>query len=813
MPQMPLKTSCTPEELSKCEKSNPEKSCKDVSSGREASSEKDRIVKTVKPRGRPRKHPQTSTPLPETRASCSWLRSGNDRGGIAERQQKGNGRHQTPSDKSIEIIGIGRPTRSSTRNKEDEENTSVQVLNTDRTEKRRGRPRKNPQIAVVKSAEVAVDQENSVSEELPISENNKDLSTPNRRSGRLRERSEVHSVDEGNTAVLKSNPANKTGRPRGRPRKNPQSTTAKPTNMDLDHEESLSEKLPIFEDGKVLPRSKSTSNSSGNCVDTSAVQSVEMDHYEGFSDDKAISVDDGDLSVLDRSQSVLKEKSAGKLLISEVKASGVGLEDEESSLGLKSNQIEGTEQSSVTPHLSPQSTTVNSPEMDLDYEASVSEKRAISENNDDLSRPTRRSGRLTKHAYNSTLQPDKMDNQDDMSSDDDGSGDDRDLSLLGRPPRKRSRSSSSEYEIDMEQEDDFSDSSCERVTDSAIKERPRKKHRILRTKAYEAGLDHVSVLNKEMGLLKRHYCLYCAKPVRKIARHLGMRHYDEQDVIKALTLPKNSKQRKIEITRLRNFGNRAHNSKVLKEGKGLVIPNRVHKSQELNDFVYCHGCSGLFGKDYMSRHTRYCVFLKAGPEGVAEEDQSSCTVTEKVPKDFSEVLAGMYQDDVADAAKGDPSLLKLGEFMFTKRYSHQYIWQRLRELGRLLLNGRKITPLNQMEDYLRPENWDHLAVAVKDVTGYCDTTCTFAIPKYAKHIRIGLASIAGILKCDAEKKGDKEKVKIAQSFQDNLKMRWHLKFIAPEKPNSSSSLLQVAEQVSILQIFPHICRVIAVITF
>lgn len=796
MPQIPLKRPRRAE-LSKYGKSNHENSCEEIASRKETSSKNVTVVKTGKPRGRPRKHPQTSTPTPETRAGlCSWLRSGNDRGRITGRIQNGHGRHQSPSSKSVENLnekgGIGRPTRRSKRHMEEEENTSVQVLNTTvRTEKRRGRPRKNPQITTVKSAEMAPDQENSVSKEPPTSESHKDLSTTNRRSGRLRERSEMHSVDEGNTAVntAKPDPAIKTGRPRGRPRKNPLSTTAKPTEVDLDHEQSVSEKLQISDE--VLPRSHSTSKSPENCVDTSTIQSVQMDLSEGYSDDKATSMDDGDSLVLGSPKSIQKEKSAGQPFTSEVKASGMNLEDEENILGLQSNQMKE----------SLESTTVNSPEMGLDQEDTVSEKLLITENNEDLSRPPRRSGRLMKHADNTTLQPDEMDHQDDMSSDEDGFGDDEE----SLPPSKHPQSSSSEYEVDMEQEEEFSDSSCESLTDSATKEKPRKKQQILRPKDIEAGLDHVSVLNKDMGLSKRHYCLFCAKPVCKIARHLALRHYDETDVIKALTLPKKSKQRKIEIARLRNFGNRAHNSKVLKDGKGLVIPKRACKSQEPKDFVYCHGCSGLFYKDSISRHTRSCALVNADPEGGAEQDQSSHAVTEQVPRDFSEVLSGMFQDDVADAARGDMTLLKLGEFMFTKQHSHQNIWQRLRELGRLLLNGRKITPLYQMEDYIRLENWNHLAVAVKDVTGYCKTTCTFAIPKYAKNLRTSLASIAGILKCDAEKRGDKEMVEIARNFLDNFRIKWHLEFMAPEKPSSNSSLLQVAEQVRKLQMLPFIC--------
>ncbi|XP_048113503.1 uncharacterized protein LOC125303674 isoform X2 [Alosa alosa] len=785
-PQMPQKRLGPRTELSKGGNSYSENGCEEINLDKETSSENITMVRTGKPRGRPRKHPQTSTPKPESRNSQRWLRSGNDRTEVRGGLQKRHKTDQTSTNNSVEVneeSRIGRPTRRSRRNLEDDENIVVPVLNTVVTTKNpRGRPRKNPQTTIVKSAEM--DQKDSVSEKSPISEGIKDMSRPHRRSGRLRDRSEIRSEDEESISVQEANSKVSTVRPRGRPRKNPQSTIVKPSKVGLDHDESVSEEPPVSEDNK----------------DASTIQSIQMDHQDAYSNDEA-STHDRDSSVLGRSGRVPEGRSTGKLKISKTKASDVNLEGEENCLGRESNPRDGAERPRGTPKKDPQTTSDKPVEVDLDQEDSVSEELPISEGDKDLSRPNRRSGRLRKCTNNSPTQPDEMDHQNDSSSDEASSGDDGDLSLLGRSnrtPMKRPRSSSSEYEVDMEQDGDSSDSSCEEaLSDSTRKERPRKHHRISNITAVEEGLDHVSVLNKEMGLVKRQYCLYCTKPVSKLSRHLAMRHYNERDVIKALTLPKHSKERKTEMALLRNRGNSAHNHQVLKEGKGLLIPCRVFKSQDPKDVLTCPGCSGMFSKEYMSRHIRCCTFITTEDDSDlnAAGDQSSRTVTRQAP-DFAEVLSGMYQDDVAEAVRGDKNILKLGQLMCDRKNANEYIWQRLRELGRVLLNGRKITPLYQIEDYIRLENWDHLAAVVKDVALYSETTCTFAIPKYAVNIRRSLDTIAGILKCEAEANGDREMVVIAQTFQENLKMRWHQKFMAPEKPNGNSPLLVLAEQTS-----------------
>lgn len=39
---------------------------------------------------------------------------------------------------------------------------------------------------------------------------------------------------------------------------------------------------------------------------------------------------------------------------------------------------------------------------------------------------------------------------------------------------------------------------------------------------------------------------------------------------------------------------------------------------------------------------------------------------------------------------------------------HDKVWQIMRGLGRLLILGRKVTPLKKMEDYINPQHFHHV---------------------------------------------------------------------------------------------------------
>lgn len=201
---------------------------------------------------------------------------------------------------------------------------------------------------------------------------------------------------------------------------------------------------------------------------------------------------------------------------------------------------------------------------------------------------------------------------------------------------------------------------------------------------------------------KRHYCLYCSKPYAKMARHLEHIHEDKCDVAKALSFPKGSRQRKQQLDDIRNRGNYAHNAAAMESGRGELVPFRRPPSEkEGNDFMHCAYCQALFTRKVLWRHLRSCrlkpgsVTQKPGKNRV----QSLCTYTGPVPSNMTkqlwETISIMTPDAVTGIIKNDPVIINIGQHLLNKggpsARNQQCVREKMRELGRLIYNARKIT--------------------------------------------------------------------------------------------------------------------------
>lgn len=106
---------------------------------------------------------------------------------------------------------------------------------------------------------------------------------------------------------------------------------------------------------------------------------------------------------------------------------------------------------------------------------------------------------------------------------------------------------------------------------------------------------------------KKYYCLFCSKPFSKMACHLESKHKDKPEVARAVAFPKGSKERRLQLSLLRNKGNRCHNAQVLKEGKGMVIPRQQSISPvRLSDYLHCINCEAYLKRKSLWRHMQRC---------------------------------------------------------------------------------------------------------------------------------------------------------------------------------------------------------------
>ncbi|KAK2905452.1 hypothetical protein Q8A67_007251 [Cirrhinus molitorella] len=279
------------------------------------------------------------------------------------------------------------------------------------------------------------------------------------------------------------------------------------------------------------------------------------------------------------------------------------------------------------------------------------------------------------------------------------------------------------------------------------------------------------------------YCIYCSKPYSKLARHLKFVHRNEAEVAKAVAFPKHSEERRVQLNILRKRGNFAHSTDVVRKGHGQMIAcYRPKKAKNTKDFIHCAYCQGLYNKRSLWKHIKNCPLKPENdnPQG-RKRVRSFCALKTpvglEVSKDFKKILSFMNYDDVSCTIHSDTCIMQLGEHMFNRMGTdvtkHDYIRQKMREVGRLLLEARKITPLRTMADFIIPANFKHVISAVKVVSGFDEETNSYRIPSLALKLVHSLNKICSIVERNAMMYGDHERAECARDFRKVHQARWN----------------------------------------
>ncbi|XP_062381350.1 uncharacterized protein LOC134069402 [Sardina pilchardus] len=284
---------------------------------------------------------------------------------------------------------------------------------------------------------------------------------------------------------------------------------------------------------------------------------------------------------------------------------------------------------------------------------------------------------------------------------------------------------------------------------------------------------------------KKQYCFYCCKPFSKMARHLAQIHKDEVEVAKALSFTKGSKERRVHLDLLRNKGNRAHNVNVLKAGKGVLVPRQqaTAKQVDVNDYVHCLHCQGLFRRKALWRHmarcnlAKKCQLTKPGRSRV----QALCAYAQPVPEGVSKklwkLISDMKQDKVTQAVKSDVCIIRFGEHLCNKmgndKTKHEYIRTKMREAGRLLVCAKKRGTLNAIKDFFIPSNFYNAIQAVKDTAGFKDEEEVFTVPSLALKLGHTLKRMADIAECEAMMAGEESSIQNVKRFKDMYTTKWN----------------------------------------
>ncbi|XP_067297785.1 uncharacterized protein lcorl isoform X4 [Pseudorasbora parva] len=282
---------------------------------------------------------------------------------------------------------------------------------------------------------------------------------------------------------------------------------------------------------------------------------------------------------------------------------------------------------------------------------------------------------------------------------------------------------------------------------------------------------------------KKYYCLFCSKPFSKMARHLESKHKDKPEVAKAIAFPKGSKERKLQLSLLRNKGNRCHNTQVLKEGKGILIPK--HQSfapVTASDYLHCVNCEACLKRRSLWRHMQKCHLSKKdkGMKPGKTCVQTLCLYTAPVPESVNEtfwkMVLEMHEDEITHVVRKEKIILKLGEHLFSKHghdvTKHEYIRQKMRETGQLVLQVKRNGKLKEVSDFFVPANFPHVIEAVHSVSGLNEETTTYKAPSLALKLGHNLKKLANIVESEAMMSGDQTVLNNVRAFKQICDTKW-----------------------------------------
>ncbi|KAJ8046141.1 hypothetical protein HOLleu_04717 [Holothuria leucospilota] len=142
-----------------------------------------------------------------------------------------------------------------------------------------------------------------------------------------------------------------------------------------------------------------------------------------------------------------------------------------------------------------------------------------------------------------------------------------------------------------------------------------------------------------------------------------------------------------------------------------------------------------------------------------------------------QVLGKMNNDNVGLTVRKDDLICKFGLKLFMKfaePHQFQYCAQRMRQLGRLVMTMKGLFPgkISSLKDAIHPQNFCDVVEAVRQTAGFNPISKQYKTPSLALQIGFSLRAVAGILKGEALKTGDKSEQEAAECFDKLCGLEW-----------------------------------------
>ncbi|KAH3809500.1 hypothetical protein DPMN_028112 [Dreissena polymorpha] len=171
----------------------------------------------------------------------------------------------------------------------------------------------------------------------------------------------------------------------------------------------------------------------------------------------------------------------------------------------------------------------------------------------------------------------------------------------------------------------------------------------------------------------------------------------------------------------------------------------------------------------------------------------------------------MRNDEISRKVKSDNTILAFGEKLCTKRghdeKQHNYIRQKLREVGRLLKDMRSC-PGNvekSLENFMYPDAFKFITQSCKNVAGFDGNTNTYATPSLALKIGTTLQKCLKILISKGIETNNQDLQTRAEDLSKLFEINWTddvssnaLRTLHEAKQNSQKELLPLANDVKVM---------------
>ena len=272
--------------------------------------------------------------------------------------------------------------------------------------------------------------------------------------------------------------------------------------------------------------------------------------------------------------------------------------------------------------------------------------------------------------------------------------------------------------------------------------------------------------------LKRNACPFCGKLQTKCARHLMQKHKNEMEVQRAMALPP-GKEKRAFFENLIHRGNFKYNSDVIRSGKGTIIPARRPPKADVvtrRDMLPCDKCMGFFSRRNLYRHR--CNLSETGR--VQALGRALLPSEHDATAGLETILSRMLDGEVGDVCRRDALILDFGRRLASRLghlvHLHQHVREKMRELGRLLLEIRKTDSKAMLREYIHPSKFGEIASAARALGGLKDGQ--FCNPSIALKVGHSLVQCASIIKSTGLIQGDSAVQKAATDFLELHKTEW-----------------------------------------